>query len=184
MGFFQLFEKDVSGLRAETARAAAEDFAAMLRLAEHRKRPEIVAVAEQMSQRINDRSHQIGATANRFRQDDVGLPVGAQLGRRVDEIIKLAAEAGPRHFAYVESLGPERVGVNQAVGLIVGHEPHAQTLIGVMPSEPGNGGRLAGTEETTDHKEACAMHSFCCKGMERDLDLSVIRSQLQGTTDH
>ena len=46
LSFFQLLEKDVGGLRAETAGAAAEYFAAMFWLAEHGERPEIVAVAE------------------------------------------------------------------------------------------------------------------------------------------
>lgn len=111
-----------------------------------------------VSQRLDHRGHEVGATANGFRDDDV-RPIGTQFTDFFDQVVELAAKTGSRHFLDGETLSLQTFGVDQIVGLIVGNKTDVQALRPIKTAgEPSHRGRLAGTEKSTDKNKSKLGH--------------------------
>ena len=107
----------------------------------------------QLLQGLDDRGDEVGAASDWFRQDHIRPLVPVELFDRSDQVVKLAAEAGPRDFADVESLRAEVIRIDEILGLVVRDNADLPAAPGVFAGESGDHRRLAGAEESADeHK--------------------------------
>jgi hypothetical protein len=97
--------------------------------------------------------HEVRATADRFRQDHVGPPIGAQVGDGLRQRIEIAAEARTGNFAHLKPLRPQAMCIDQVRGLIVGDDPNPFPLALEMAGEPADRGRLTRPQKTPEHDE-------------------------------
>ena len=109
------------------------------------------------SQGVADGGDQIRATADGFCDEGVGSGGGVQFSGGVDEGIEAAAKTTTRDFLGSEAAGAEHGGIDEFAALIIGDETDLEPGLGEMVGESGDGGRLPGTEESTDHEIACGV---------------------------
>ena len=82
----------------------------------------------------------------------------------LDEVVEAAAEAGAGDLLHVEALRAQRVGIDEILRLVVGDDADLVPAVGVVAGEAGKGGRLARTEEATEHDEADTFHGAATTG--------------------
>ena len=75
-----------------------------------------------MQQRLNDRGDQVGATADRLGNHDIGALMLAKAGDGIGQFVEMAAKTGPGDFSNLESQLAEGQGIDEVVCLIVGHD--------------------------------------------------------------
>ena len=126
----------------------------MLGFTEYGKRAGLIVIAMQMFQRLDHRGHQIGAAANRLGNDRIRVLLLVEFIGGRDKVVEFTAEACPRYFSHVEPAGAERVGIDQIIRLIIGHDTHFAAVIHIVTGQSTNGGRFSGAKKTANHDES------------------------------
>ncbi len=159
VGFFKLLAENVGGLGREArGRLAAEDLQTVARLEQNGIRCDLEACAVEVLQRLDNGSDQVGATADRLGEDDVGTLVGFELADPVDKFVESAAEASPGHFLDGKALRAQAGGIDEILGLVVGDDADFLSSGLVEACETRQRRRLARTQKTADHDKAKAFH--------------------------
>ena len=87
-----------------------------------------------------------------------GRAVVLELADRFRQLVEIAAEASAGHFADVEALGPQAVGIDQVGRLVVGDDADFLAAALIVTSQAGDGGCFAGAEKAAEHDEADGGH--------------------------
>ena len=86
----------------------------MARLEQHRIRARPRSASPYRSfERLHDGGDQVGATADRLGEDDIGTLLRFQLADLVDQVVEPAAEAGAGDFLDGEALRAQAVRIDQ-----------------------------------------------------------------------
>ena len=104
-------------------------------------------------ERIQDGRDDVGAAADRFGEDDVGLRAGDKIVRPRDEIVEAAAEAAACDLQGLETLRAERVRIDQVGALVIRDDPDALAVRDPMLCELQDRRRLSGAEKAADNDE-------------------------------
>jgi len=118
---------------------------------QHAKRRNRVIGCIDSAKWIGDGRHEIGATADRFGNENIGPGRCGQLPRRIQQGIEPATETASRDFFRGETTGTQHCGIDQAPALVISDQPHALALGGNPLSQPRYGGSLASSQKATDH---------------------------------
>ncbi len=130
----------------------------MARLEKNGIRGNVKPFPIQIAKRLDDGRHQIGAASDRLGQDNVGAFSLLKPADFTDQVVESAAKAGPGHLFHRKALRPQTVGVHQVLGLVIGDEPHASTLVDVKMGQPADARGLARAQKAADHDEAKSFH--------------------------
>ena len=152
IGFFELFAVDVEHLLGKLASfLQSEDAQRADRVRQHAQWRDKKIVAINPAQRIRDRRHQIGATADRLGDEHLGTRGGGQLVRSVHERVEPATKTAARNFFRSEPARAEHFRVHQFAALVVRDKADLQPLMGQVLRQPHHGDCLARAKEAADH---------------------------------
>src|SRR5262249_5286782 len=123
---------------------------ALGRVSDYRERRDAVVVGIVANQRAKRGGNDIGATADGFGEDEIGL-VGGEAAGGGDEVGEAGAEASSGDLIAIEAGGAGEVGVNEVVALVVenGGDAHAALLQKARCGQDKRG--LARAEESADY---------------------------------
>ena len=76
----------------------------------------------------DDRGNQVRTTANRFSNDNIRSAVFTKPLDGSGEFVEVAAKTGASNFPYIESLGTQKIRVDQISGLIIGNDGNTLSL--------------------------------------------------------
>ena len=117
-----------------------------------RRHQEVVAV--EPAQGVGDGGGQVGATADRFGDEDLGPGGEGEALGGLDQRIEPAAETAAGNLLRRKTLRPEHRRVHQVAPLVVGDQPDPQALVREPAGKLADRGRFASAEEATDHDVA------------------------------
>ncbi len=146
-----------SALGEKTAAGTRENFQAMAGLEDDSIWADLKLFAEQIHHGQGNGGHQVCATADRFRQDDIGSLTLFQLAHGIGQAIEVATKTGAGHFFHVVTVTLEQLRIDEIGGLIVGDDADMFALSLITLGQLSQDGRFAGAQKAAEHDESYAL---------------------------
>ncbi len=130
----------------------------MARFEENGIRSHFESAGVKILQRLDDRGHEVGTTADRFRENQVGPFALFEVAHFLHEFIEFTTETSSGNFLNGEALGAQAGGIDEILSLVVGDQSDPLPIPNVLPCETGQSGGFACPEKAANHDKTNRLH--------------------------